>query len=117
FPLPTGLGILRGMRDLRSVGAAVLAVVVLGLGSAGCGSGGSGGDDKPEKPAPTVTATQTVDRADAREACVDAWAQLLLDDSEAGVEDEPSECAGLPADDRLDRYMEGLQKRNAINRG
>jgi hypothetical protein len=83
---------------------------------AGC-SDSSGGDDP--KPAVTVTktATPSLSAEEARAACVDAWADALLEDADLGVEDEPKACSGLPGDDRLDRYMEGLQKRNAINRG
>jgi hypothetical protein len=48
---------------------------------------------------------------------VDAWADALLKDADLWMDAEPAECKGLPRDDRLDRYMEGLQKRNEINRG
>lgn len=92
-----------------------LLAVLLAAGAAGCST--SGGDD----PKPTVTVTKTsapsLSTAEARAACVDAWAQALLKDADLGMEAEPKECAGLPEGDRLDRYMEGLQKRNAINRG
>jgi hypothetical protein len=38
-------------------------------------------------------------------------------DADLGVDDEPAACEGLPEGDRLDQYMEGMQKRNEINRG
>jgi hypothetical protein len=94
----------------------VLLAVLLTVGSvAGC-SDSSGGDPKP---AVTVTKTTepSLSTTEARAACVDAWAQALLKDAKQSVEEEPAACAGLPGDDRLDRYMEGMQKRNAINRG
>ncbi|MFF2168127.1 hypothetical protein ACFVWP_46855, partial [Streptomyces sp. NPDC058175] len=77
---------------------------------AGCSGGGN---DDP-KPAATVTATATptVDQAATREQCVDAWADLIQQDANVSVDDEPSACAGLPADDQLDRYMDGMVERN-----
>jgi hypothetical protein len=72
-------------------------------------------------PKPTITVTKTstppLSAEEARAACVDAWADALLEDADLGMDAEPAECKGLPRDDRLDRYMEGLQKRNEINRG
>jgi hypothetical protein len=100
---------------MRRTTTALLAVLLTVGGVAGCSD--SGGDDP--KPAVTVTktATPSLSAEEARAACVDAWADALLEDADLGVDDEPKACAGLPGDDRLDRYMEGLQKRNAINRG
>ncbi|MER5600547.1 hypothetical protein [Streptomyces sp. NPDC002265] len=93
--------------------AACLALLALAA-LTGCSSGG---DDKPEPPASTAaTVTQTVDQAAARAACVSAWADVIQTNPDAGVEDEPGACDGLPEDDRLDRYMEGLQQRNQANR-
>jgi hypothetical protein len=89
-----------------------MAAAVLAL--AGCsssdGSGGGGDDGKP-----TASASPTLDAAAQREACVTAWAKAI----QAGQEDvdpEPEACVGLPADDRLDRFMEGMQQRNKANR-
>lgn len=93
-----------------------LLVVLLTAGVAGCSSDSSDGDPKPTATV-TKTATPSLSTTEARAACVDAWAQALLKDADLGVDAEPAECAGLPGDDRLDRYMEGMQKRNAINRG
>jgi hypothetical protein len=94
---------------------ALLATVLLALvGAAGCSSEPSAGDPKPTT---TKTSAPALSPEEARAACVDAWADALLDDPDLGVDAEPAECEGLPGDDRLDRYMEGLQKRNAINRG
>ncbi|MDX3174186.1 hypothetical protein PV382_18080 [Streptomyces scabiei] len=93
----------------------LLATVLLAMmGAAGCSSDSSDGDPKPTT---TKTSTPALPPEKARAACVDAWADALLDDPNLGVDAEPTECEGLPGDDRLDRYMEGLQKRNAINRG
>ncbi|GGS96421.1 hypothetical protein [Streptomyces violaceus] len=101
---------------MRHTTALLAATLLLAAGAAGCSD--SSGSDEP-KPTATVTktATPSLSTTEARAACVDAWAQALLKDADLGVEDEPKECAGLPGDDRLDRYMEGMQKRNAINRG
>jgi hypothetical protein len=94
----------------------VLLTVLLAVGGvAGC-SDSSGEDPKPAVTV-TKTATPSLSTTEARAACVDAWAQALLKDAKLGVDDEPAACEGLPGDDRLDRYMEGMQKRNAINRG
>ena len=102
---------------MRRTTTALLTVLlaVAGAGVVGC-SDSDGGDPKPSATV-TKTATPSLSTAEARAACVDAWAQALLKDSDLGVDEEPAECAGLPEGDRLDRYMEGLQKRNAINRG
>lgn len=91
----------------------VAAVAVLALVLAGCGSD----DAEPEPPASSsAAASPTVDQEAARKACVDAWADLLRSRPEAGLQDEPSACAGLPEGERLDRYMEGLWQRNEENR-
>ena len=99
------------MRRATALTAAVLLAV---LGTAGCSSESSGSGTQPTA---TVTTTPNLPPEEARAACVDAWADALLDDPDLGVDAEPAQCEGLPGDDRLDRYMEGLQKRNAINRG
>jgi hypothetical protein len=91
--------------------ASTAAVLVLTLGA--CSSGDGGGGER--KPTATASATPTLDAAAQREACVTAWAEAI----QAGQDDvsqEPEACAGLPAGDRLDRYMEGLQQRNQGNR-
>jgi hypothetical protein len=99
---------------MRARRAACTTLLALAAFTASCSSGDS--DDKPEKPAPTVTATKTVDQAAAREACVDAWAEAIQANTDAGLEDEPAACAGLPEEDQIDRYMEGLRQRNEANR-
>jgi hypothetical protein len=100
---------------MRRTTTALLAALLTVGGVAGC-SDSSGGDDP--KPAATVTKTTapSLSTTEARAACVDAWAQALLKDADLGMDAEPAECKGLPRDNRLDRYMEGMQKRNAINR-
>ncbi|WP_309029113.1 hypothetical protein [Streptomyces alfalfae] len=90
---------------------AILATAALAL--AGCSSAD---DSEPPKATATVTKTPKLSVAEQREACVDAWADVLLDDADAELEAEPGECDGLSEGDQMDRYMEGLQKRNEINR-
>jgi hypothetical protein len=99
----------------RTTTALIAALLAVG-GVAGC-SGSSGADQPKATATVTKTSTPSLSTAEARAACVDAWADALLEDADLGVDAEPAECAGLPGDDRLDRYMEGLQKRNEINRG
>ncbi|WP_112466679.1 hypothetical protein [Streptomyces triticisoli] len=90
-----------------------MAVAVLALVLSACSSK----PDQPDAtPTATATATPTIDQAAARQACVDAWADVLQADPDAGLEDEPVPCDGLPKGDRIDRYMEGLQQRNKANR-
>lgn len=92
--------------------ASTAAVLVLTLGACSSSDGGGGGGDDRK---PSASATPTLDQAAQREACVTAWAEAI----QAGQDDvnqEPEACAGLPASDRLDRYMEGLQQRNQGNR-
>ncbi|MEV0441821.1 hypothetical protein AB0I84_05920 [Streptomyces spectabilis] len=96
---------------MRRTTIAVLTLAAITL--AGCSSSDDG--DPPEATA-TVTKAPKLSAAEQREACVDAWADVLLEDEDAELEQEPEECNGLPEDDQLDRYMEGLQQRNAINR-
>lgn len=102
---------------MRRTTTALLAVLLAVGGVAGCSSESSGGDDPKPRATVTKTATPSLSTTEARAACVDAWADALLENSDLGVDDEPKACAGLPGDDRLDRYMEGMQKRNEINRG
>ena len=100
---------------MRHTTALLAAALLLAAGAVGC----SDSSDPDPKPTATVTKTAapSLSTTEARAACVDAWADALLEDADLGVDDEPAECKGLPGDDRLDRYMEGMQKRNAINRG
>jgi ABC-type Fe3+-hydroxamate transport system substrate-binding protein len=97
------------MRTRTALTTALLALVAL----TGCSSDSS--DDEPSKPTPAVTVTQTVDTAAARRACVDAWAELLQDDEEVGVEDEPAVCDEVPGQS-AEMYMEALHERNQANR-
>ncbi|MFD9249603.1 hypothetical protein [Streptomyces bottropensis] len=91
-----------------------MAAAVLALAGCSSSDGGGGGGDKPESTA-TAAATPTVDEAAQREACVTAWAEAIQADQD-DIDQEPEACAGLPAGDRLDRYMEGMQQRNKANR-
>lgn len=101
---------------MRRTTTALLAALLAVGGVAGC-SDSSGADDPKPTATVTKTATPPLSADEARAACVDAWADALLKDADLGMEEEPAACKGLPGDDRLDRYMEGLQKRNEINRG
>lgn len=96
----------------RTTTIAVLAAAVLAL--AGCSSSD---DSEPPKATATVTKTPELSAAEQREACVEAWSDALLEDADTDLDQKPGECEGLPGDDQMDRYMEGMQKRNAINRG
>lgn len=66
-----------------------MAVAVLALVLSACSSK----PDQPDAtPTATATATPTIDQAAARQACVDAWADVLQADPDAGLEDEPVPC-------------------------
>ncbi|MFB7162313.1 hypothetical protein [Streptomyces sp. NPDC056242] len=76
----------------------------------------------PAKATATVTATKAPEltAAEKRKACVDAWADVIDSrpdnfDPEVDEDEEPTECKGLPADDAMDRYWDGLTQRNKEN--
>ncbi|MET9099959.1 hypothetical protein [Streptomyces antibioticus] len=75
-------------------------------------------DNKPTPAASTTTASvPAADPAQARQACVDAWADTIAArpadwDDETDEDPEPTACKGLPADDYTDMYFEGLQQAN-----
>ncbi|MBL3669065.1 hypothetical protein JL475_24340 [Streptomyces sp. M2CJ-2] len=105
------------MRTRTALAAALLALAAL---TAGCSN-----DSSDDKPAAATTAPQppaaTIDPAEARQACVDAWADTISDrpadfDPEADSDTEPAECEGLPEDEWTDRYMEGLEQSNQAGR-
>jgi hypothetical protein len=98
------------MRARTAITAALLTLAAL---TAGCSSSGSS-DDKPA--APTATVTKTADQAALRAACVDAWADVIRQNDDAGIDDEPAACDGLPEGDSLDRYLAGLQQVSKANR-
>ncbi|MGV9881449.1 hypothetical protein [Streptomyces sp. NPDC003006] len=91
---------------------ALLAASALALASCS-----SAADSEPPKATATVIKTPSLSATEQREACVDAWSNALQKDADTDLDQEPAECDGLREDDQMDRYMEGLQKRNAINRG
>jgi len=103
------------MRTRTALAATLLALAAL---TAGCSSDSS--DSSDDKPAAATTAPQsstTVDPAEARQACVDAWADTISNrpadfDPEADTDTEPAACEGLPEDEWTDRYMEGLEQSN-----
>lgn len=90
---------------------ATLAAAALTL--AGCSSSDEG---KPAKATATVTATKTPELSaeEQLKACVDAWAEVL--DQDADSEATPAPCQGVPDEDQLDAYMDGLAQRNQANR-
>lgn len=100
---------------IRTTTAGVLAVLALTLTA--CGSS-DGGDGKPEPaPAtssPAATASPTVDRAAARQECIDAWIELL-ENGNADAENEPTVCEQVPGQSAA-MYAEALRQRNAANR-
>ncbi|MFD5493377.1 hypothetical protein ACFWH4_10725 [Streptomyces sp. NPDC127091] len=102
--------------SMRRTAAVLLAAAIAAGGAVGCSNSSEGGEPKATATV-TATKTPTLSAEEARVACVEAWADTLQQDAEAGVDQEPVECVGLPEGDRLDRYMEGLQERNARNRG
>jgi hypothetical protein len=98
------------MNTRTLVGTALLAVATL---TTGCSS-----SDHPEKPAVTVTVTTaapTVDRAAARQACVDAWLDLFEAKGSPGIEDEPAVCDQVPGQS-AEMYSDAMLQRNQANR-
>ncbi|MFE2046649.1 hypothetical protein ACFXAZ_38210, partial [Streptomyces sp. NPDC059477] len=56
-----------------------------------------------------------------RQACVDAWAETISNrpagfDPDTDSDAEPDACAGIPGDDWLDAYTDGLQQSNETGR-
>ncbi|WP_073947640.1 hypothetical protein [Streptomyces kebangsaanensis] len=103
------------MRTRTALAAVLLALAAL---TAACGS-----DNKPSKPAATSVATSAaaVDTAEARQACVDAWAETISNrpadfNPDTDSDTEPNECKGLPEGDWTDRYMDGLTQSNQDGR-
>ncbi|MFG2515978.1 hypothetical protein [Streptomyces sp. NPDC048584] len=104
------------MRTRTTLAAVLLALAAL---TAGCSS-----DSSSDTPAATTSApppSLTVDPAEARQACVDAWAETISNrpddfNAEADTDTEPAECDGLPQDEWTDRYMDGLQQANQAGR-
>ncbi|MGC4912715.1 hypothetical protein [Streptomyces albogriseolus] len=104
------------MRTRTTLAAALLALTAL---TTGCSNGSS--NDKPAATTSAPAPSPTVDPAEARQACVDAWAETISDrpadfDPETDTDAEPSECMGLPEDEWTDRYMEGLEQSNQAGR-
>jgi pectin methylesterase-like acyl-CoA thioesterase len=97
----------------RTTITALLAAAILAL--AGCSSSDDG---KPAKATATVTATKapSLDAADARQVCVDAWLSVMTTD---GYDPDaepvtPAECEGQSG--QAEMYAEALQQRNQANR-
>src|SRR5687768_2324103 len=101
---------------MRTITAAAVAVLALTLTA--CGSSNDGGDGKPEpatsSPTTTVSATPTVDRAAARQACIDAWVELL-EAGDASADNQPTVCEQVPGQSAA-MYAEALRQHNAANR-
>ncbi|WP_329114475.1 hypothetical protein [Streptomyces sp. NBC_01353] len=99
----------------RTALAALAAALCLGLTA--CNGGGGA------KPAVTVTVTvtPTLSAAEQRQACVEAWADVIGArpddfDSETDSDPKPAECEAVPEDDYLDAYMDGLMLSNKRGR-
>lgn len=95
--------------------AAVSAALLLVL--TGCSSAGE------PAPAKTVTVTKTPEMSaeEKRAACVDAWADTISArpadwDPEVDNDPEPAQCTGLPEDEWLDMYWDGLAQSNEAGR-
>lgn len=106
------------MRTRTTAAAITAGLLTLVVGAVGCSSNDTG---KTDKPSATVTATQTVDAAAARQACVNAWADTISNrpenfDPDTDDDAEPEVCKGLPDDDWTDRYMDGLKESNQRGR-
>lgn len=93
--------------------AAVAVLLALAAATASCSSDST--SDKPTA-TPSATSAPTVDKAAAREACVDAWAALLKKDENVGAEDEPAVCDSAPSGQKAEMYAEALRERNKANR-
>lgn len=92
---------------------AAVAVAALSLALAACSS--SGGDDKPSPPASSnAAASPTVDRAAARQDCVNAWVKELKDGT-ASADNEPAVCGKVPGQS-AEMYADALLEYNRANR-
>lgn len=102
---------------MRTTTAMLLTAVTL-TALTGC----SGGDGKePAETTVTVTKTPELTAEEKRAECVDGWADTISSrpaDWDPDVDDdpEPTECAGLPEDDWLDMYYDGLAQSNEAGR-
>jgi hypothetical protein len=96
--------------------AAVAVLVALAAVTA-CSSSDST-DGKPSKTdQPAASSTPTIDEAEARQACVDAVADIPADDNgEVPSEPIPDECASLTDGDYLDAYMDAIEQSNQEGR-
>jgi hypothetical protein len=95
---------------------AAAGLLAAGLLLTGCSSG-SGGTDKPTPAATITSAAPTLSHADLIQACVDAVAGVPADDDgSVPSEPRPGPCTGLPEDEYLDAYMDGIQQSNQAGR-
>ncbi|MGA5076239.1 hypothetical protein ACPC37_01230 [Streptomyces griseoincarnatus] len=104
------------MRTRTTLAATLLTLAAL---TASCSSDSS--DDKPAATTSASAPSATADPAEARQACVDAWAETISNrpsdfNAETDTDTEPAECEGLPEDEWTDRYMDGLQQANQSGR-
>jgi hypothetical protein len=101
--------------SIRTTTATAFAVLALTL-TACSSSGSGGGDDKLATSATSSTASPspTIDRAAARQACINQWVDLLEADS-ASAENEPAVCKQIPGKS-AEMYAEALRQRNEANR-
>jgi hypothetical protein len=98
---------------MRHTVTVLLATTTL-LALVGCSSKTT----EPTKSAsPTATQSPAVSKAEARQACVDAWLTLMTSDGyDPDADPEtPAACNGLAG--QADMYAEALRERNTENRG
>lgn len=96
---------------IRTTTAAVTMVVACAL--AGCSSSGDDSKPGPAASSSTPSASASVDKAAARQACKEGW-RKGLEDGSVDKGQIPAECAGVPNSAQIG--MEALQERNAANR-
>lgn len=104
------------MRTRTMAAAGLLTAVVLAITSCSSGS-----DDKPAPTTPAATASTTtapaLSRAEITQACTDAVAEVPAGaDGSVPSEPRPDACTGLPEDEYLDAYFDGIQQSNQAGR-
>jgi hypothetical protein len=107
--MPPHLHVLGGTMRSRTAAA---AVAVLALALTACSS-----SDEPTVPSssPAVSSSPSMDRAAARQQCVDEWVTVLEATDDPDVADEPAVCDQVPGQSAA-MYAEALRESNAANR-
>jgi hypothetical protein len=97
---------------MRTRTATITCLLALAV-TTGCSSDS---DDKPADPPATsavASPAAPLDQATARQACVEAVAEIPAgDNGEVPSEPIPEECTTLSASDYLDAYMDGIEQSN-----